>query len=911
MRVMLARVLPGLLCATALLAQTTQYKWLRQLGGTGDDTVVAVGVDRDGNTYIAGNTNSFDYPTTPNARQPRQGGANLNRFDLAGGSLTPLQVPGGVFGSLAVDPGDPAHLYGVLGGNLAVSSDGGATWTTTRPPEGVHLSTIAVKSGVVYAGTDGQGIYRYTDGWTRSSAGLPDRLTVYRIVVDPANPAIFHALTGLGYYRSEDSGATWSQTATNLSDLAFSPDRAGVMYAAGERLLRSSDYGRTWSALGAFPVDYTYAYSIFSGVAAPSTLYAFTNNGIYRSIDEGATWAVVPDARIGASTVADPVSEQFYTFLNNHVNATRDFVTFTPIGPPIAYSQTLKVVGGVLYAASVPTPDVFVTKLDPDGNTVYSTFLGGVDYDQVAAMAVTPEGAVYIAGQTSSPDFPLTPGAYSSKLGQYGTAFVAKLDPDGSLAWSTSYGAPISSAAPRAIAVDPAGNVYVSGVTTGNIPVVTPGASRAPNLFFPPPQYPFLVRFKADGSGIVFSNYIPETGGAASGLTLGKDGTPYVATPGKLWRIASADGAVLGSLALVSNETATLATAGDGSIYMGGSTLVIRRFTPDLVELSHTQIGQDSYGNSVSLSIAADGRVLAAGGTASSKFPTYAPLQGIFASSAGFLTALTPDLSGLLIATYVGDERPFAAAGAVGIGDDVVFAGSTLVSYGNDPRDADAFVARIAPAVPAVRLDAVRNAASLTAAPLAPGEVIVVAGDHFLVRPRLTIAGKPATVLASTAQSIVAAVPAGIDETRSVTVQADNSNEVVMPARSYSPGIYTVDRSGGGQAYILNKDGTLNGSSNPAAEGDPITIYANGISSAAAPINVFIDGFYASGIDAQFGPVEGFTGDVYRVRVYIPRPSDWVDRNPDLKGFKMPPQVPVTLSSGGVTSQYTAFLSVR
>jgi hypothetical protein len=56
-----------------------------------------------------------------------------------------------------------------------------------------------------------------------------------------------------------------------------------------------------------------------------------------------------------------------------------------------------------------------------------------------------------------------------------------------------------------------------------------------------------------------------------------------------------------------------------------------------------------------------------------------------------------------------------------------------------------------------------------------------------------------------------------------------SSNQVLMPVAAVSPGIFSQDGNGYGQAYILNKDGTLSMPSNPAAPGDQITIFATGV----------------------------------------------------------------------------------
>jgi uncharacterized protein (TIGR03437 family) len=141
-----------------------------------------------------------------------------------------------------------------------------------------------------------------------------------------------------------------------------------------------------------------------------------------------------------------------------------------------------------------------------------------------------------------------------------------------------------------------------------------------------------------------------------------------------------------------------------------------------------------------------------------------------------------------------------------------------------------------------------------------------------------------------------------------------------MPSVPASPGIYSVDGSGFGQGYILNADGTLNSPSNPAAPGAPITIFATGVGKFTTvngyavtdlPVAVFVDGFYANGIAAVMKQEPVGPGNVYEIGVYVPDPATLVANNPDLKGFKFPPLVPVTMVLGGVRSQLGISLSLK
>src|SRR5262249_34869956 len=97
--------------------------------------------------------------------------------------------------------------------------------------------------------------------------------------------------------------------------------------------------------------------------------------------------------------------------------------------------------------------------------------------------------------------------------------------------------------------------------------------------------------------------------------------------------------------------------------------------------------------------------------------------------------------------------------------------------------------------------------------------------------------------------------------------------------------------------------------SNPANEGDPITIFATGVGLSTLvgpftvtnlPVSVYVDGFYANGISAVTKQASGLPGNIYELSVFVPRPADLANPNNNLAGFKMPPEVPVFLVIGDV-----------
>jgi hypothetical protein len=104
--------------------------------------------------------------------------------------------------------------------------------------------------------------------------------------------------------------------------------------------------------------------------------------------------------------------------------------------------------------------DAFAAKLDPSGNLVWNTFLGGSGTDEGKAVAVDLIGNVYVAGNSDA--------AWGSPVLAYGgsiATFVAKLDASGAITWSTFFGSGVNNSG-EGLAVDGIGNVYVAGNTT-------------------------------------------------------------------------------------------------------------------------------------------------------------------------------------------------------------------------------------------------------------------------------------------------------------------------------------------------------------------------------------------------------------------------------------------------------------
>jgi uncharacterized protein (AIM24 family) len=113
--------------------------------------------------------------------------------------------------------------------------------------------------------------------------------------------------------------------------------------------------------------------------------------------------------------------------------------------------------------------DAFVTKLLPTGEALFSTYLGGSKgSDSGSDIAVDGDGNICVTGNTESSDFPIIGNAHSSVLGEPKDAFVTKFSPAGEVLFSTYLGGSKGSDSGSDIAVDGAGNVYVTGNTAAS-----------------------------------------------------------------------------------------------------------------------------------------------------------------------------------------------------------------------------------------------------------------------------------------------------------------------------------------------------------------------------------------------------------------------------------------------------------
>jgi hypothetical protein len=196
----------------------------------------------------------------------------------------------------------------------------------------------------------------------------------------------------------------------------------------------------------------------------------------------------------------------------------------------VTNSADFPVTAGVLQPQFKGVADVFAAKINPAGSAlVYSTYLGGTDFDWGSGIAIDGSGNAYVAGYTSSGDFPQS-NSVQPAFGGFYDAFVSKLNATGNvLDFSTWFGGSGSDVA-NAVAVDANGNMFLGGQTSSlNLPLAVPiqaannggsvGWLARLGVSVPPPQIPSAVSAtpsSGSGNAVVLSTQYSDSGGAAA-----------------------------------------------------------------------------------------------------------------------------------------------------------------------------------------------------------------------------------------------------------------------------------------------------------------------------------------------------------------------------------------------------------
>ena len=304
--------------------------------------------------------------------------------------------------------------------------------------------------------------------------------------------------------------------------------------------------------------------------------------------------------------------------------------------------------------------NAYVAKLNPTGTTaIYTTPFPGSSDDLAHAIAVDSTGSVYVAGETSSSDFPAD-GTYISKTASAGTphAFISKLDPTGQMLLYSHYVAGGGSEIAYGVAIDSATNAYVTGATnSADFPVST-GAAQTTR---PGGIEAFVMRFDS-------------TGTRTYGTYLGGSGSDY----------GFAIAADSSGNAFVTGQTNSTNFPVTSSVYQsrisGGYDAFVTKLSPGGAVVFSTYLG--GSGDDIGSGIAVDpsGAAYIAGEAGSADFPTLHAYQKTFGGGSGdiFVAKLNGDGASLAYATFLGGTgEDSATAIAIDSAGNAYFTGNT------------------------------------------------------------------------------------------------------------------------------------------------------------------------------------------------------------------------------------------
>jgi Abnormal spindle-like microcephaly-assoc'd, ASPM-SPD-2-Hydin/Beta-propeller repeat len=323
--------------------------------------------------------------------------------------------------------------------------------------------------------------------------------------------------------------------------------------------------------------------------------------------------------------------------------------------------------------------DVFVTKLNPTGTALlWSTYLGGVGSEIGFAIFVDSTG-VYVAGQTSSTNFPVTQGAFQTTLPTNSTrgGFVTKLDPTGSILLYSTYLSGSVKDKLHGLAVDSSGNAYVSGetkspdfpTTSGAFQTTLTGSTNA-----------VVSKLNANGSALLYSTFIGgNAADAASSIVIDSSGDAYITGAA-----TSQDFPTQNPIQANFGGGGTSCGPAQHALVCGDAFVTVLNPTGSALLFS-TYLGGSGEDSGLGIALDPAGNIYVSGGTDSANFPTTAGvLQPTFGggsdgcTNAGiacgdaFLTEINAARTALVYSTYLG-----------GSGDDIGGLGLVLDAAGN------------------------------------------------------------------------------------------------------------------------------------------------------------------------------------------------------------------------------------
>jgi uncharacterized protein (TIGR03437 family) len=719
--------------------------------------------------------------------------------------------------SITIDPNNQSDIYVVDGAGIERSTDGGDTFTTISPtlPGGDYVQTFAIDSST--------GDLYFSD-YTNIELST-DQGASWKVLARRLNP---HVVTGLG---NRVLAGVDSPSVPFV--VKWSPD--------GSRMLYSTFFGGSYSdAITGIAVD-AQGEAIIAGNTASSDFPV--------DVALTAPSPVGLDSGFVAKLSADGSKAIYSSIIGASLGVTINGVVIDSTGAPYVTGATpspdFPATKGVAQS-KLPTAMcqrtnndpfqlngdlgtyAFVTKLSANAaSLVYSTFLTGACGSIGQGIAVDSADEAVVVGTTTSPDFPVTTGAYQTTFPGGDAASITNPNP-----LNFGFVTKLSAAADKAIA-----------------------------------------------SSFIGGGYMTE----ANALTLDSSGDAYIT--GSTWGITP--GATPGAYqTTVKSGCPPIVSIGPGPEYpTGGSDVFVLKLDPLLSTAQYlTYLGSICDDSGSSIGLEPNGNVWV-GGYASRGFPLVVP----FELTGSFVSEFSADLSQLLFSSYSdGPNLALDPTGAVYVSG-ASNGKASLVKIdaaGTPPVIINAIGMNSTIQPPSAFIPfyiAPGELINIVGQNLGPSKTMMAQLDStghlpFVVgSTSVSFGDYSAPIISIQDNLIVCFTPFEISGSTNISVKVDGqtSNSVQVGVSPSAPYILT----------LVNQDGSVNSASHPAPQGSVLTLYLTGLgltsplsqdgSVSAPPLPVPAAGvtvyFNGNQVQPQFAAAaDGLIAGITQVNVQIP-----------------------------------------
>jgi len=462
------------------------------------------------------------------------------------------------------------------------------------------------KAVIYYAKSEGATVYCTEEGLTFGFA--KGSISLKFSSESPVKPEARGELSGKVNYFIGNDQTSWQRDIPTFGEVVYRSVYPGIdlVYSGDQRRLKYTFYLHP----GSKPEEIQMVYDGIEGVWI-----------------DGATGELVIQTEWGEMRDAAPIAYQDIEGVRRDVD-----ISFRLMGE--------KRVG---FAVGDYNPNFMLT-IDPG----YSTYLGGTSSDSGYGIAVDSSGSVYVAGYTSSSDFP-TQNPYQSASAGNNDIFVTKLSSSGNTLIYSTYLGGSSFDYGTGIAVDSSNNAYITGTTaSSDFPTQNPfqgshaggvdGEVGGGDIF--------VTKLSSSGNTLSYSTYLGGSGiDFGGGIAVDSSNNAYITG---------------------STRSSDFPTQNPFQDSYGGSTDVFAtKLSGSGNTLNYsTYLGGSNSDYGYGIAVDSSGNAYITGSTISSDFPTQNPFQGTSGGTTDvFATKLSSSGNTLIYSTYLGGSSSDSGTG--------------------------------------------------------------------------------------------------------------------------------------------------------------------------------------------------------------------------------------------------------